>query len=132
IVLKIAAIIVLGLILTYFAIRESSVVNRNIGYIISASEFPELREAERYYSMQMNAYYSKLENLRFENDMAQKKQILDELSDMDRQVMTLKHDLMQNPEDERVVHAIINYYQVKLEFMDMIITRTQESNHTIL
>lgn len=131
-VMKIAAVIILGLVLAYGAFRESRFVSRSLNYMLSSENFPELKEAEQYYNFQMNAYYSKIENLRFENDIAQKQQILDELSFMDRQVMSLKHDLLQNPENERVVHAIINHYQVKLEFMDMIITRTEESNQTIL
>jgi hypothetical protein len=131
-VFKIAAAVILGLILTFTAFRESRLLNQSLDYIVSSPEYPELREAEQYYSMQMDLYYSRIENLRFGNDKDQKQQILDELSDMDRQVVTLKHDLKQNPEDERVMHAIINYYQVKLEFMDMIIARTQESFNTIL
>jgi hypothetical protein len=131
-VLKIAAALILGLVLTYAVIRESGIAYRGLDYIASAAELRELREAERYYTRQVDMYYSKIENLRFENDKAQKQLILDELSDLDRQVISLKHDLMLNPEDERVVHAIISNYQIKLEFMDMIVTRTQESNFTIL
>ena len=130
--LKIAAAIIAGVVITYAAIREFSSFNRNAGQIFSSAKFPELKEAEQFYNVQMNLYYNKLQNLRFNNDQSQKQQILEELSDMDRQVRNMKRDLRQNPDDERVVHAIINYYQVKLDFMDMIITRTQESNNTIL
>jgi hypothetical protein len=130
--LRIAAIVILGTVITYGAIREFSQFNRNLGYLISSNEYPELKEAELYYNNQLDVYYSKLENLRFDNDKIQKQLILDELSDMDRQVLTMKRDLRQNPDDERILHAIINCYQVKLELMDMIITRTQESINTIL
>jgi maltodextrin utilization protein YvdJ len=99
---------------------------------LSAAEYPELIEAEKFYTNQLDQYYSKLQSLKFNNDKVQKKQILDELSDMDHQVKTMKRDLIQNPDDERIVHAIINFYQTKLEIMDMIITRTQEYSSTIL
>lgn len=131
-VLKIAVMLAVGLLLTYLAIRESEIISNRLGFSLAASKYPELIEAEKYYTLQMDMYYSKIRNLNFENDETQKKQILDELSNMDRQVTSLKHDLMINPENERVIHAIINYYQVKIEFMDMILTRTQQSNHTIL
>ena len=131
-ILKIAAAILIGIIITYAAISEFSTISRNFGQIVSSAKFPELKEAEQFYNVQMNQYYKKIQNLRFDNDQSQKQIILEELSDMDRQVRNMKRDLRQNPDDERVVHAIINYYQVKLDFMDMIITRTQESNNTIL
>jgi hypothetical protein len=51
---------------------------------------------------------------------------------MDEQMQAMKHDLMQNPADERIVYAIINFYQVKLEMMDMIIARAQQTTNTIL
>lgn len=130
--MRIAAIVLIGMVLTFFAFRASQYVNRDLGYVVTAAAYPDLLEAEEYYSMQTDIYYSKIKNLRFENDKMQKKQILDELSAMDNQVKILKHDLIQNPENERVVNAIINFYQVKLEFMDMIITRTQNTNPTIL
>jgi hypothetical protein len=130
--LKIAAAVLLIAVISFAAFREFRFLNRNLGNIISANEYPELKEVERFYNVQLDQYYDKLQNLRFNNDKAQKQQVLDELSDMDRQVRTMKRDLMQNPDDERVVHAIINYYQVKLELMDMIITRIEESNNTIL
>jgi hypothetical protein len=51
---------------------------------------------------------------------------------MDRQAANIKKDLMQNPDDERVQNAIINYYQVKLEFLDMMISRAGETKKTML
>jgi hypothetical protein len=129
---RIAAVVIFGLVLSYFALREFQNLNRDLNYMMSADVYPELIEAEEYFTMQMDLYYNKIENLKFENDKGQKKLIMDELSSMDSQVKVLKHDLLQNPDNERVVHALINFYQVKLEFMDMIITRTQETNPTIL
>ena len=58
--------------------------------------------------------------------MVEKSKILNELSEMDDQVQAIKSDLKQNPDDERIVHAIINFYQVKIELMDVIINRLQQ------
>jgi hypothetical protein len=40
----------------------------------------------------------------------------------------LQKDLIQNPYDDRVISAIINYYQLKLEFMHVIINQTKRNN----
>jgi hypothetical protein len=130
--LRIAASILLGLMISYAAIREFNFPNRNAKNFVSATTYPELNETEKFYSSQLVVYYSKIQNMRFNNDQTEKKQVMKELSEMDQQVQAMKQDLRQNPDDERIVNAIINFYQVKIELMDMIITRTQQSNNTIL
>lgn len=130
--LRIAAVLILGLVISYAAIREFKYLNQNAGKIVSAVMYPELNEAENFYNAQLEQYYVKIQDLKFNNDQVEKKQILKELSEMDQQVQSMKKDLKQNPDDERVVHAIINFYQVKIELMDMIIARTQQTTNTIL
>jgi hypothetical protein len=131
-ILRIAAAVILGLVISYAAIREYNFLDWNAKNFVSATTYPELNEAEKYYSSQLIVYYSKIQDLRFNNDQTEKKQVMKELSEMDQQVQAMKRDLRQNPDDERIVNAIINFYQVKIELMDMIITRTQQSNNTIL
>ena len=132
ILLRIAAALLLALVISYAANREFRFLNRNTGNIISAIAYPELNEAEQFYTSQLSLYYTKIRDLRFNNDQTEKKQVMDELSEMDQQVRAMKQDLLQNPDDERIVNAIINFYQVKIELMDMIIARTQQSTNTIL
>ena len=130
--MKIAAAIIVCAIITVAAFKEVRLLHSDLDQVFAAPEYPELIEAEHYYTSQLDAYYGKLQSLRFNNDKAEKKQVLNELAEMDKQVRSMKKDLKQNPDDERIVHAIINYYQVKLELMDMIITRTQEASNKIL
>jgi hypothetical protein len=59
--IRIAAIVIIGMVLTFFAFRASQNVNRDLGYMVSASGYPELIEAEKYYSMQTDIYYSKIQ-----------------------------------------------------------------------
>lgn len=130
--LKIAAVVLLGLVITYAAVHEFRILNRNAGNFISASAYPELNEAEQFYTAQLSLYNSKIQDLVFNNDQTEKKRVIEELSEMDQQVRAMKSDLRQNPDDERIVHAIINFYQIKIELMDMIIARTQQATNTIL
>ncbi len=131
VLLKIASVLILGLIISFAAIREIKMLNKNT-IIISGSAGPELNEAIQYYSTQFNISYDRIQNLRFNDDQNEKKQVLEEFSEMDKQVQALEKDLKQNPEDERIVHAIINFYQVKIEMVDMIIARTEQFSNTIL
>jgi hypothetical protein len=132
VLLKIAAVLILGLIISYAAFHEFNKLKISTLSSISGSAGPELNEAVQYYSTQLNISYNRIQNLRFNDDQNEKRQVLEELSEMDKQVQALEKDLKQNPDDERIVHAIINFYQVKIEMMDMIIARTEPFSHSIL
>jgi hypothetical protein len=130
-ILKIAAVVIFGLFLSAFlyykgfslfhsALKEDSCLNT------------ELCEAEDFYSKQAETYYRRIEKMPFTNDPQTHKEILKELREMDAQVAGMKEDLKQNPNDERIIYTIINYYQEKIDLMDMILTRTSVSTNAIL
>ena len=130
--LKIAAVLVIGFVLLYTAIREFRSFTNDSRNSPAALSDPELNEAVEFYATQLDVSYNKIKNLRFNDDQNEKKQVLHELTEMDRQVQAMEQDLKQNPDDERVVHAIINFYQIKIELMDVIIARAQQSSNSIL
>jgi hypothetical protein len=129
---RIAAILILGIVISFFAVKEFRLIDNQMNNIALDKPNQELNEAERFYTTQLNIYYTRIEQLGFNNDKAEKKKVLQELSAMDEQVQAMKSDLKQNPDDERVMSAIINFYQVKIEMMDVIIARAQKTNTTIL
>jgi len=129
---RIAVILVLGIVISYFAVKEFRLIDNQINSVVLDKPNRELNEAEIFYTSQLNIYYNKIQQLAFNNDKAEKKKVLQELSAMDEQVQAMKYDLKQNPDDERVMSAIINFYQVKIEMMDVIIARAQKINTTIL
>jgi hypothetical protein len=129
---RVAAILVLGIVISYFAAKEFRLIDNQLNNIALDKPNQELNEAEKFYTVQLNIYYNKIEQLGFNNDKAEKKKVLQELTAMDEQVQSMKYDLKQNPDDERVMSAIINFYQVKIEMMDVIIARAQKTNTTIL
>jgi cytochrome c oxidase assembly protein Cox11 len=130
--LRIAAIFILCVSISYAAIREYGIITNQLKNMASGMTNQELNEAEQYYTSQLSIYYNKIQKLKFNNDAAEKKQVLKELSAMDDQVQVMKHDLIQNPDDERIVHAIISFYQLKIETMNVIIARAQNPTNTIL
>ena len=88
----------------------------------------ELYEVEMYYKSRIDINYKKLRNLNFDNNKTEKRLVLSELKEMDETYRDLQEDLNQNPYDDRVINAIINYYQMKLEFTDIILNQTNRNN----
>lgn len=88
----------------------------------------EYKEVEIYYRGKINENYEILKKLHFKNNGNTRVTILSDLKEMDITYKDLQKDLVQNPCDERIINAIITYYQYKIEFMDQIITQTKENN----
>ncbi|MBN1414469.1 MAG: hypothetical protein JW973_05165 [Bacteroidales bacterium] len=130
IIFKVAAVLIIGLFLAV-SLYKGVAMYRSTP-LDDTCPNKELCEAEDFYSKQVEKYYNQIENLQFNNDPLTRKEVLKELKEMDSQVMGMKEDLKQNPNDERIIHSIINYYQVKIDLMDMIITRTTISKNNIL
>jgi len=130
VVLKVAAVLVIGLFLSVLVYEGFSLYRTALGEDSCLNK--ELCEAEDFYSKQAETYYHQIEKMPFINDPQTRKEILKELREMDAQVAGMKEDLKQNPNDERIIHTIINYYQEKIDLMDMIIARTSISTNAIL
>jgi len=100
-------------------------VNKS-GDKVAMEEIPaSVIEADRYYTSQMEARYDQIRNFNFEN-MEEKTVLLDELKDLDKYHQQLMNDLEANPDDDRVINALIRHYQIKLEIMDQIIIQLNQ------
>ncbi len=110
-------ILVIGACLSYLIYDNTRHLktNNNISQTTS-----ELQETEIYYTKQINKGLKQIQSLKI-SDQKQKTAILSDLNSMDKNYDQLKSDLKNNPDDERLVHAIINHYQVKLEAIDQVI-----------
>ncbi|MCK4464861.1 MAG: hypothetical protein KAU83_04045, partial [Bacteroidales bacterium] len=69
----------------------------------------------------VNLKYNELDQMDFESDSLQKEILLNELADMDLIYNNLKEELQTNPNDERIINAMIEHYQLKLEVMNHIL-----------
>ncbi|MBN2481661.1 MAG: hypothetical protein JXB19_07975 [Bacteroidales bacterium] len=123
--LRVAALVVFVFLVSLLFFREYRTWEdySSDAQIISYNQ--ELLEAERYYSGLLSVYYGKIEELKFQNNAGEKRQVLRDLQEMDKQVEMMKEDLRQNPNNELIVHAIISFYQIKIELMDKIIAQVQ-------
>ena len=129
--MRIAAIVVFVSFLSLVFFREYQLwreSGQEASMIVSNTE---VLEAERYYSEQMQRYYRQIEELPFQNNTTEKRQVLRELQEMDEQVEIMKEDLKQYPDNELIINAIMSFYQIKIELMNDIIARVQNLNQSL-
>ena len=84
-----------------------------------------IMEADIYYTSQMNAKYDQIRGFSFDSS-EEKAVLLYELQDLDAYHQQLMNDLKENPDDGRVINALIRHYQIKLEIMDQIIIQLNQ------
>jgi hypothetical protein len=84
---------------------------------------PEYREVENYYLHQVNMMESEIKNIDLNGNPEQKKMLLSELKSMDSTNVALQKELKANPNDERIINAMIEHYQTKLEVMTYIVNQ---------
>ncbi len=84
---------------------------------------PQYREVENYYVHQVNNMESELLNIDLKNNPEQKQMLLEEMKSMDSISVQLQKELYANPNDERIINAMIEHYQTKLEIMSYIVNQ---------
>lgn len=98
----------------------------NSGDKVAQREIPaSFMEADMYYASQMDARYDQIRAFNFDSD-EEKTVLLDELKDLDDYQQKLITDLEANPDDDRVINALIRHYQLKLEVLDQIIIQLNQ------
>ncbi|MCK9639809.1 MAG: hypothetical protein M0R39_07855 [Prolixibacteraceae bacterium] len=86
--------------------------------------YNEMDETARFYTVRINSGLSQLQQMADQGigtsqDLAQVKKEMDE---MDRLHQDLQKEYSNNPNDERVINAMIEYYQTKLDIINTIKT----------
>lgn len=89
---------------------------------------PEYREVENYYIHQVNLMESEISSIEL-NDATQKTMLMQELKSMDSVKVSLQKELKANPNDERIISAMIEHYQTKLEVMTYIVSQLKAINN---
>jgi len=95
---------------------------------------PQYKEVENYYVHQVNMMEGEISGVEL-NNAEQKAMILKEIKSMDSTYVSLQKELKANPNDERIINAMIEHYQTKLEVMTYIVNqlkaiRTENQNKT--
>ena len=88
---------------------------------------PEVKEAQMYYSSLVEEKYERIKSFDFE-DEEQKKMLLKELRQMNETYKSIEKDLKANPDDPRVINALVKHYQMKLNVMNQILNQLKNIN----
>ncbi len=126
--LKVAAVLVIILLSTnlYVHFRNSK---SEIKETVATKS--DLSEASFYYTNSINSGIRDLEKMANEGIGSHKElvQIKHELSEMDSLFVNLQAEYKANPNDERIINAMIEYYQTKLDIVNTIKTDLENVKH---
>jgi hypothetical protein len=86
---------------------------------------PEYREVENYYVRQVSFMENEFTSMDF-NNPEQKKIMMQELASMDSTYVELQKELKANPNDQRIVDAMIKHYQSKIEVMSYLLDQLKQ------
>ena len=115
--MKIAATVILLLSIA-LALYYQDVDNKLTLESISA----ELAETENYYQSVINKKLNQLEKI-LNDEQYQTVQL--ELQAMDKNYLYLQEDLKLNPNDQRIIHAMINNFQLKIELLQQVMDQVK-------
>lgn len=93
-----------------------------------ASVSPEYKEVEFYYTNAISVGLNQWNGLKTDGFISETEQEMmnTELAEFEERFKNLQSDLAANPNDERVINAMLEYYQGKLEIINMIVNKLEE------
>jgi hypothetical protein len=84
---------------------------------------PQYKEVENYYIHQVSLMEGEIINTDLNSHPGQKDMLVKEMKSMDSVYVSLQKELKSNPNDERIINAMIEHYQTKLEVMTYIVSQ---------
>ena len=135
VVWKVAAAVIFVLLATnqvfiYFSPNQQNLFfnSRNNSEVTLASVSTEYEEVEFYFTNAISVGLNQWNTLNDDGFIsAEEQQMMDsELAEFEERFITLQKDLAANPKDERVVNAMLEYYQTKLGVINMIVNKLEE------
>lgn len=131
---KVAAAVVFVLLAVnqaniYFSPGENVSLLPNGNREISlASVSAEYEEVEFYYTNAINVGLNQWNSLQADGFISAEEQELmnSELTEFEQRFKNLQADLAANPNDERVVNAMLDYYKTKLDIINLIVNKLEE------
>jgi hypothetical protein len=88
---------------------------------------PKYQEVEEFYKEGIESKLNEFEKLNCKINSEQKLMINKELEQLDVNYKTLQDELVRNKNDERIINAMIDNYQNKIDFLDLIINQIKEN-----
>jgi hypothetical protein len=98
-------------------------IRTNRGGMTLGEVSSQYKEVENYYMYKVNLMEDELQSLDFSNNPEQKKILDNELQSMDSVYVQLQKDLKANPNDDRIINAMIEHYQTKVDVLGYIVNQ---------
>ena len=108
--------------------KQNNILSESNSEFSLASVSPEYKEVEFYYTNAISVGLNQWNSLMADGFISKEEQDLmdTELADFEVRFKNLQIDLAANPNDERVINAMLEYYQAKLDIINMIVNKLQE------
>ncbi len=135
VVLKIAAAVVFVFLATnqafiYFSPNSQGLIlNANKpSEVTLASISTEYKEVEFYYTTSIKTGLTQWDELNSEGYISDEEQTMmqTELEEFEKLYKSIQDDLTANPNDDRVINAMLEFYQTKLSLINMIVNKLEE------
>ena len=127
---KVAAVLLLVATSGILVYEQIQLMNSENSIIATKDKMSEISDVEFYYTSQIAEKHDEI--ARFSShDPEQNKILLNELKTMDDLFTTLQDDMQVNPNDERIINALIIHYEIKLEVMAQILKQLESANNII-
>lgn len=88
----------------------------------------EFREAQVYYQTRINNGLNTIKSIDGGMTEEQREMLLDEMSNADDLFKELQKDYEANPDDPRVIEAMLNHYRMKAKVINSIISDLEKAN----
>lgn len=121
---RIAAVGLLAIMSSLWAYNEFIQPDQNSIKLGDVNQ--EYQEVEFFFTSQIDSRYQDIQDSPFIEDEEYKSSLLEEINNMDVVYENLQKELGDNPDDERIIGAMIRHYQTKLQIMTNILDRLQQ------
>jgi hypothetical protein len=108
--------------------KQNGLVSENNTEFTLSSVSPEYKEVEFYFTNAIDVELNQWNSMVADGSISKEEQELldNEMAEFESRFKNLQTDLKANPNDERVINAMLEYYQAKLEIVNMIVNKLQE------
>jgi cytochrome c-type biogenesis protein CcmH/NrfG len=119
------AIVFLSALYSYekFYVSHESISEESNELLALGDVSPEYNEVEVYFTSQIQSGINQLEEMNLFDTEDEKQMVLNELHEMDSVYKKLQAELHANPNDQRVIEAMIHYYRTKVNILNDIIMK---------
>lgn len=119
-------LIMLSVFIRYQYIKTEDAIN-TIKLISLGDVSPKYKEVENFYKAGLNEKIDEFQNLNCKIDLEQKQMVNSELEQLDEVYFSLQKELIVNQSDKRIINAMINNYQNRIQFLELVIDQIKEN-----